>query len=124
MGGFFSTACYIDIEHDEDEDEGTEKDHDDTEYGTSRGRNGAGDELANGQQSQWCDLPDHIMERIFAHLSIRERYYASLVRTKPTLPVLHVVGDIFRRNCLELMGRPLACASRDSRNLKKKTSHN
>nr|XP_029731265.1 uncharacterized protein LOC109410568 [Aedes albopictus] len=71
-------ACYIDIEHDEDEDEGTEKDHDGTEHGTSRGRNGAGDELANGQQSQWCDLPDHIMERIFAHLSIRERYYASL----------------------------------------------
>ncbi|XP_053685778.1 uncharacterized protein LOC128735313 [Sabethes cyaneus] len=46
-------ACYIDVEEEQEED------------------------LTNGQ-SHWCDLPDHIMERIFAHLSIRERYYASL----------------------------------------------
>ncbi|XP_050092027.1 uncharacterized protein LOC126575393 [Anopheles aquasalis] len=28
--------------------------------------------------TQWSNLPDHILERIFSHLTIKERYYASL----------------------------------------------
>lgn len=31
------------------------------------------------EYSKWCDLPDLLLERIFSYLTIREKYYASLV---------------------------------------------
>lgn len=49
-----SKAVYIDIEEEIDDD-------DDKEY------------------SQWNELPDLVLEEIFTYLSIREKYYASLV---------------------------------------------
>jgi hypothetical protein len=53
---FYFTACYIDAD--------------------------AADEVEQNKhyiQSRWCDLPDLLLEEIFSYLSIRERYYASLV---------------------------------------------
>ncbi|XP_037033542.1 uncharacterized protein LOC119072433 [Bradysia coprophila] len=48
-------ACYIDIDDEIDLDD---PDH---EY------------------SNWCNLPDILLEQIFSHLSVKDRYYASLV---------------------------------------------
>lgn len=64
----WGAACYIDIETDNEDDEDVAE----------------ADESAGGGQrhreySQWNDLPDLLLERIFAYLPIRERYYASLV---------------------------------------------
>ncbi|KRT78419.1 F-box domain-containing protein [Oryctes borbonicus] len=50
------SAIYIDIEDDE-----------------------SGDEDINREYSHWPDLPDLLLEKIFSYLSIREKYYASLV---------------------------------------------
>ncbi|KAK9732308.1 F-box-like [Popillia japonica] len=51
-----SSAIYIDIDEDDrDNDDGSK------EY------------------SRWADLPDLLLEKIFSYLSIREKYYASLV---------------------------------------------
>uniref|UniRef100_A0A182N2U6 F-box domain-containing protein n=1 Tax=Anopheles dirus TaxID=7168 RepID=A0A182N2U6_9DIPT len=63
-------ACYIEV----DEDEPFEG-----EVGRAGGENGtkSDDQTATGW-TQWSNLPDHILERIFAHLTIKERYYASL----------------------------------------------
>lgn len=36
-------------------------------------------ETEENDNSQWCDLPDLLLESIFSYLTIRERYYASLV---------------------------------------------
>lgn len=30
-------------------------------------------------QSPWCDLPDLILEKVFSYLTMRERYYCSMV---------------------------------------------
>lgn len=50
------TAIYIDIDEDDiDKDDGSK------EY------------------SRWADLPDLLLENIFSYLSMREKYYASLV---------------------------------------------
>lgn len=54
---YLSVACYIEI--DGDEDEGVELDE-------------------NEVASNWNDLPDLLLEEIFAHLTIKDRYYASL----------------------------------------------
>lgn len=48
-------AVYIDLEVDED-----------------RSKKG-------GHYSQWSELPDLLLEKIFSYLSIREKYYCSLV---------------------------------------------
>lgn len=48
-------ACYIDIEDSEDED------------------------LLEREYSEWNLLPDILLEKIFTYLSVRERYYASMV---------------------------------------------
>ncbi|XP_037953732.1 F-box only protein 39-like [Teleopsis dalmanni] len=53
-------ACYIDIDEDE-----TTADADD-----------------NRTYSDWCNLPDLILEQIFSYLDVKERYYASLVCTQ------------------------------------------
>lgn len=41
------------------------------------------DDTATGSDphdySRWCDLPDILLEDIFARLAVRDRYYASLV---------------------------------------------
>ncbi|EDS35792.1 conserved hypothetical protein [Culex quinquefasciatus] len=72
-------ACYIDVEAEEQNDSEEAEADDLNPENRFRRTTSTDDELANGSgQSPWCDLPDHIMERIFAHLSIRERYYASL----------------------------------------------
>ncbi|XP_039436967.1 uncharacterized protein LOC120418586 [Culex pipiens pallens] len=72
-------ACYIDVEAEEQNDAEEAETDDLNPENRFRRTTSTDDELANGSgQSPWCDLPDHIMERIFAHLSIRERYYASL----------------------------------------------
>ncbi|XP_058833552.1 uncharacterized protein LOC131691285 [Topomyia yanbarensis] len=76
-------ACYIDVEAEDDDDQGDRNQGGGTnetaeaQQHNQKSSDEDGDKLTNGQ-SQWCDLPEHIMERIFAHLSIRERYYASL----------------------------------------------
>ncbi|KYB25539.1 uncharacterized protein LOC658962 isoform X1 [Tribolium castaneum] len=49
-----SKAVYIDLEDEEQRDE-------------------------DRQYSQWSELPDLLLEKIFSYLSIREKYYASLV---------------------------------------------
>lgn len=57
---FSLPACYIDI--DEDDDDANEK-------------------LDESQRvySRWSELPNIVLEDIFAYLSPKERYYASLV---------------------------------------------
>lgn len=37
--------------------------------------------LADDEYSQWDQLPDLLLEKVFAYLSIKERYYASCVCT-------------------------------------------
>lgn len=61
------TACYIDIEEDDDTD--------------------ANDKLDESQRvySRWSELPNLILEQIFTYLSPKERYYASLVSALPLL---------------------------------------
>jgi F-box protein 39 len=54
---FLFLACYIEI--DENDDEGCVVDE-------------------NEMESNWNDLPDLLLEEIFAYLNLRERYYASL----------------------------------------------
>ncbi|XP_055920996.1 F-box only protein 39 [Eupeodes corollae] len=49
-------ACYIDVEENDDEDCDPNKEY-----------------------SQWSILPDLLLEEIFSYLSVKERYYASLV---------------------------------------------
>ncbi|XP_058065276.1 uncharacterized protein LOC131214943 [Anopheles bellator] len=36
------------------------------------------DDPNHGWTERWSNLPDHILERIFSHLTLKERYYASL----------------------------------------------
>lgn len=89
-------ACYIDVEDDQDEEEESGAGPTNGNTKLYRFEGGNDDELANAQ-SPWCDLPDHIMERIFAHLSIRQRYYASLVSFQER-------DEQICRNCLALVG--------------------
>ncbi|EDW74852.2 uncharacterized protein Dwil_GK15904 [Drosophila willistoni] len=56
-------ACYIDIDEDDDDDDGT--------------KNGL--DHVKRVYSNWCYLPDLILEEVFTYLSPKERYYASLV---------------------------------------------
>lgn len=37
------------------------------------------DDDVNREYSKWSELPDLLLERIFSYLSIRQKYYASLV---------------------------------------------
>ncbi|XP_035919184.1 uncharacterized protein LOC118517306 [Anopheles stephensi] len=62
-------ACYIEV----DEDEALENDT----VGQSDENDSKNDDPDHGW-TQWSNLPDHILERIFSHLTIKERYYASL----------------------------------------------
>ncbi len=49
------SACYIDIDEEIDFDD------------------------PNHEYSSWCNLPDILLEEIFSYLSVKDRYYASLV---------------------------------------------
>uniref|UniRef100_A0A182IL67 Uncharacterized protein n=1 Tax=Anopheles atroparvus TaxID=41427 RepID=A0A182IL67_ANOAO len=63
-------ACYIEVN---DEDDGQ------AEPGTIvASETDSKDDDAEQDWRQWSNLPDHILERIFSHLTIKERYYASL----------------------------------------------
>ena len=33
----------------------------------------------NHEYSNWCNLPDIVLEEIFSDLSVKDRYYASLI---------------------------------------------
>lgn len=48
-------ACYIDIDEEVDLDD------------------------PNHEYSNWCNLPDLILEQIFSYLPVKDRYYSSLV---------------------------------------------
>ena len=61
------TACYIEV--DENENETVDRSDE----------NDSNNDDPDHCWTQWSNLPDHILERIFSHLTIKERYYASLV---------------------------------------------
>ncbi|XP_055610957.1 LOW QUALITY PROTEIN: uncharacterized protein LOC129757692 [Uranotaenia lowii] len=79
--GVDEKACYIEVEDDEEDGDQQKQQLGLDETVATVAGTGTGDrndEEHSSGQSPWCDLPDHIMERIFSHLSIRHRYYASL----------------------------------------------
>ncbi|KAJ9600396.1 hypothetical protein L9F63_009324 [Diploptera punctata] len=58
--------------------------------------------------SNWSYLPDLILEKIFSYLSIRERYYASMVCRRGTVHfICHTCGQRFLWTILLLRGENL-----------------